>query len=51
MNRPHPKGDEAARLLPALRTVDLDGGHPINLDQPEAFNAAVRGFLQRCPTL
>ena len=40
-----PVRDEAARLLPALQVVDLDGGHPINLDQPAAFNAAVRGFL------
>ena len=40
-----PVRDEAARLLPALQAVDLDGGHPVNLDQPEAFNAAVRAFL------
>jgi pimeloyl-ACP methyl ester carboxylesterase len=40
-----PVRDEAARLLPALQVVDLDGGHPINLDRPEAFNAAVRAFL------
>ena len=40
-----PVRDEAARLLPALQIVDLDGGHPVNLDQPEAFNAAVRAFL------
>ena len=29
----------------ALQVVDLEGGHPINLDQPSAFNAAVRAFL------
>lgn len=40
--------DEAARLLPTLEVVDLDGGHPINLDQPGAFNAAVGAFLKRC---
>jgi len=40
-----PVRDEAARLLPALQVVDLDGGHPVNLDQPEAFNDAVRAFL------
>jgi pimeloyl-ACP methyl ester carboxylesterase len=40
-----PVRDEAVRLLPSLQVVDLDGGHPVNLDQPEAFNAAVRAFL------
>lgn len=39
--------DEAARLLPSLEVVDLDGGHPVNLDQPAAFNAAVKSFLER----
>jgi len=43
-----PVRDEAARLLPALQVVDLDGGHPVNLDQPEAFNAALRAFLGSC---
>ena len=43
-----PVRDEAARLLPALQIVDLDGGHPVNLDQPEAFNAALRAFLGSC---
>ena len=43
-----PVRDEAVRLLPALEVVDLDGGHPVNLDQPGAFNAAVRAFLESC---
>lgn len=35
----------AAQALPRLQVVDLEGGHPVNLDCPDAFNAAVRGFL------
>jgi pimeloyl-ACP methyl ester carboxylesterase len=41
-----PLRDLAAREIPGLQVADLDGGHPINLDQPEAFNAAVSAFLQ-----
>ena len=33
--------DEAARKIRGLEVVDLEGGHPINLDQPAEFNAAV----------
>ena len=40
-----PLRDLAAREIAGLAIADLDGGHPINLDQPEAFNAAVRAFL------
>jgi pimeloyl-ACP methyl ester carboxylesterase len=44
-----PLRDAAAAALPGLEIVDLDGGHPINLDRPAEFNAAVRGFLARHP--
>jgi pimeloyl-ACP methyl ester carboxylesterase len=40
-----PLRDEAARTVPGLEVVDLEGGHPINLDQADAFNAAVTAFL------
>ena len=40
-----PLRDEAARTGPGLEVVDLEGGHPINLDQADAFNAAVTAFL------
>lgn len=40
-----PLRDLAAREIAGIEIADLDGGHPINLDQPEAFNAAVRSFL------
>jgi 2-succinyl-6-hydroxy-2,4-cyclohexadiene-1-carboxylate synthase len=39
--------DLAAKTLPGLEVVDLEGGHPINLDQADAFNAAVAAFLAR----
>jgi 2-succinyl-6-hydroxy-2,4-cyclohexadiene-1-carboxylate synthase len=31
--------------LPYIQIVDLDGGHSINIEQPEAFNDAVRSFI------
>jgi 2-succinyl-6-hydroxy-2,4-cyclohexadiene-1-carboxylate synthase len=37
--------DEAARRIPGLQIVDLDGGHPVNVDCAEGFNAAVCAFL------
>lgn len=37
--------DEAARRLPGLEIVDLDGGHSVNMEAADGFNAAVRGFL------
>jgi pimeloyl-ACP methyl ester carboxylesterase len=40
-----PLRDHAARTIPGLRVVDLDGGHPVNLDRPDAFTAAVGEFL------
>lgn len=42
-----PLRDAAAAALPGLEVVDLEGGHPINLDCADAFNAAVRDFLGR----
>jgi 2-succinyl-6-hydroxy-2,4-cyclohexadiene-1-carboxylate synthase len=44
-----PLRDAAAKALPGLEIVDLEGGHPINLDRPAEFNAAVRAFLGRHP--
>lgn len=42
-----PHRDLAATLVPGIEVVDLDGGHPVNLDRPAEFTAAVRGFLRR----
>jgi 2-succinyl-6-hydroxy-2,4-cyclohexadiene-1-carboxylate synthase len=42
-----PLRDLAAREIPGLAVVDLDGGHSINLDRAEAFNAAVAAFIHR----
>jgi pimeloyl-ACP methyl ester carboxylesterase len=42
-----PRRDEAAARLPGLEIVDLEGGHPVNLDCAEGFNAAVRAFLSK----
>ena len=42
-----PLRDHAAKTIRDLEVVDLEGGHPINLDQPTAFNAAVMAFLER----
>ena len=41
-----PLRDAAAQALPSLRIVDLEGGHPVNLDCPDAFVDAVRSFLE-----
>jgi len=42
-----PLRDKAAREIPGLEIVDIDGGHNINLDPPETFNAAVSAFVCR----
>ena len=42
-----PMRDEALRLLPGLEVVDLAGGHSVNMEAAEGFNAAVRDFLAR----
>jgi 2-succinyl-6-hydroxy-2,4-cyclohexadiene-1-carboxylate synthase len=41
--------DLAAAEIAGLEVVDLDGGHPVNLDCAEGFNAAVGDFLGRHP--
>jgi 2-succinyl-6-hydroxy-2,4-cyclohexadiene-1-carboxylate synthase len=40
-----PLRDHAADAIPGVRIVDLDGGHPVNLDCADAFNGAVEAFL------
>ena len=35
----------AAKIPGAKKVVIPDAGHAANIDQPEAFNAAVLGFL------
>ena len=42
-----PLRDLAAREIPGLTVVDLPGGHSVNLDQSEGFNAAVAAFIAR----
>jgi len=42
-----PLRDLAARTIPRVAIVDLDGGHSVNLDQAGAFNDAVAAFVQR----
>jgi pimeloyl-ACP methyl ester carboxylesterase len=39
----------AAKISGAQQVVIAGAGHAANLDQPEAFNAAVRQFLDRLP--
>ncbi|MGH1489828.1 MAG: alpha/beta fold hydrolase [Acidimicrobiales bacterium] len=41
--------DEARAGIADLQVVDLDGGHSVNIDQPEAFNKAVLEFIVRRP--
>jgi len=38
--------DVAAHEIPGCRVADIDGGHAVNLENPEGFNAAVADFLQ-----
>jgi 2-succinyl-6-hydroxy-2,4-cyclohexadiene-1-carboxylate synthase len=40
-----PLRDLAAREIPGLTVVDLPGGHSVNLDQADGFNAAVAAFI------
>jgi len=35
----------ASELMPALKVIDLDGGHSINVEAPDRFNEEVRRFL------
>jgi 2-succinyl-6-hydroxy-2,4-cyclohexadiene-1-carboxylate synthase len=41
-----PLRDQAEKALPGLKIADLDGGHPVNLDCPEGFVAAVRDLIE-----
>ncbi len=41
--------DLAAREISGIEVVDLEGGHPVNLDCADQFNAAVADFLARHP--
>ncbi|MEZ5740537.1 MAG: alpha/beta fold hydrolase [Burkholderiaceae bacterium] len=45
-----PLRDDAARLLPGLQIVDIDAGHAVNIEQPQAFNEACAAFLSRVLT-
>ncbi len=38
--------DEAKAAIDDVRVVDLDGGHSVNIDQPEAFDRAVLDFVR-----
>lgn len=40
-----PSVTRAQAALPNLEVIELDGGHGVNIDQPEAFNAAVLDFI------
>ena len=40
-----PLRDLAARKIPGVEVVDLDGGHAVNLDRAPDFNAAVTAFV------
>ncbi len=40
-----PNADKAEARMPDLRRVDLEGGHSINVEQAEAFDAALEGFV------
>jgi 2-succinyl-6-hydroxy-2,4-cyclohexadiene-1-carboxylate synthase len=44
-----PLRDRAAKLLPSLAIVDLEGGHSINVEAPAPFNDAVAGFAAKYP--
>jgi 2-succinyl-6-hydroxy-2,4-cyclohexadiene-1-carboxylate synthase len=44
-----PLRDRAAKLLPSLAIVDLEGGHSINVEAPALFNDAVAGFAAKYP--
>ncbi len=39
--------EQAREAVADLTVVDLDGGHSVNIDQPEAFNRAVLDFVDR----
>lgn len=39
--------EQARQLIAQLEVVDLEGGHSINIEQPEGFNRAVLDFIGR----
>ena len=39
--------ETAEQLIPQFEHVPLEGGHAINAEQPDAFNEAVRVFVER----
>ncbi len=42
-----PLRDDAARGIPGCQVADVDAGHAVNLENPEAFDAAVEQFLRQ----
>ena len=42
-----PSVEQAQQLIRHLEVVSLEGGHAINVEQPQAFNQAVVGFIER----
>jgi 3-oxoadipate enol-lactonase len=46
-NAPAPMMAKMATYIPSATYVELEGaGHLVNLERPEAFNAALNGFLK-----
>jgi 2-succinyl-6-hydroxy-2,4-cyclohexadiene-1-carboxylate synthase len=41
-----PLRDRAVDLIPNCQVVDLDGGHPVNIDAAAEFNRAVAAFVR-----
>jgi len=46
----HPYQQFAQARMPQLSVAELDAGHGMNMEVPEAFNAAVSRFITRCAT-
>ncbi|MCO6383046.1 alpha/beta fold hydrolase [Oceanicola sp. 502str15] len=42
-----PCRDELAAAWPGMEIADIDGGHAVNIENPEGFDAALIGFLER----
>jgi 2-succinyl-6-hydroxy-2,4-cyclohexadiene-1-carboxylate synthase len=42
--------DHAKAHMPNLQVVELDAGHGMNMEAPDAFNRAVLDFLHQCVT-
>ena len=43
-------GEYAQATMPLLTVTRLDAGHGMNMEDPEGFNTAVTGFIERCRT-